>query len=67
MMLPDSEPHKRLRIGDLILARDLPTGEFTVGVVTNYDSLDEEFNAMFVYGNSLHTMVVFRRDKVIAR
>jgi hypothetical protein len=57
----------RFRIGDLILTRDMPTGEFNVGVVVDYDPLEEEFDATFVCGNSLCTMVVFRRDMVIAR
>lgn len=57
----------RVRIGDLISSRDMPTVEFGVGVVVDYDPLEEEFDAAFVCGNSLCTMVVFRKDRVIAR
>lgn len=57
----------RFRIGDLISSRDMPTVEFGVGVVVDYDPLEEEFDAAFVCGNVLCAMVVFRRDRVIAR
>ena len=66
MKFPNIEPG--VRLGDLILTTSGPkTHDFFVGVVTNYDSLDWEFDAMFVIDNALQELVVFRRDRVIAR